>query len=482
MSPYRRLLHILILGVGLILPLGGRAEVPMSVTKNAAMAVVLVQARKCSGNAPSRDGTGFAVNSQGEVVTAYHVVAGCKEIEVWYEFSDKQPYRKSTIARVLKRQDLALLRVSDPPTSAFLTVADTLDPDKDLKALGYGLGSPSLSDLDLRVAFGNALLSQILPTENMQDLAQTSIDTSQTIIRFSRPLMPGMSGGPIFDAQGRVVAVVAGGLKSGTVSSSWGWPAKMVAFLRQSNEVPDQNVSLSGTTYAFAVERGNAQTVTCGKLTFVKGNSLSFAEAAATSDDTAKLQMTVGFSGVPRNEIEGFRFQTWVHPESGATVVVPAGVELLEEGQTCIAKTNDGIFQLVIRAEPAEDQFDVQRVSTDFESEVVHPQAIPNIGSAPDNVLTQGLPITRRDGLVFNRKAVFVGKQILAPGRFHVIHQFETLMARSGSFVGIVMTNNNVEQCYNAYGQLVLCSASPHYLRRWAHFVLATQMSTYPIF
>lgn len=483
MSLSRRLLCLFAFLAGTLAPLGGTAQVPTTVTKSVAPAVVLVQARKCSGDTPSRNGTGFAVDNSSEVVTAYHVVAGCDEIELWYEYANGTPSRTSTLSRVLKRHDLALLTVSNPPTSAYFTIAGALDPDKDLKALGYGLGSPSLSDLDLRVAFGSARLNQMLPTENMRDLARTSIDTSQTIIRFSRPLMPGMSGGPIFDANGRVVAVVAGGLKNGAVSSSWGWPATLVATLRQSKETPDRNVSVTGTTFAFATDdKGDAESLTCGSLTFVKDNTLSFAEAASTSDNIARLQMTTGFSGVPLHQIEAFQFQTWVNPRSGATVVIPNNVDLLEDGDTCLAQSDDGVFQQVIKADPAATPFEIQQASTNFEYTVMQPQAMPNIGWYPDNVLTQGLPATRQDGLVVNRKAVFVGKQNLGPGKVLAIHQFETLMARGGSFVGIAMTNNEVEQCLNALNQPVLCSIDPDYLRNWAHFVLATQMSTYPIF
>ena len=468
--------------LSMILPSGSSAEIPTSVVEKAAKAVVLVEARDCQGDTPSRNGTGFSYGDTHNVVTAYHVVAGCAKIELWYEYAGGQPFRETKVARVLARNDLALLHVDKPANDTFLTAAGAMDHDKDFKALGYGEGSPSMGDLDLRVSFGSARLGDMLPSENMQDIANTSIDSGQQVIRFSRPLLPGMSGGPIFDENGKIIAVVAGGLKSGAVPSSWGWPAAHIADLLQSNEALSGNVRISRTTFAFSVDRQTAESVKCGGLEFQKRDSLSFAEAAASSDDIARLYGTASVSGVPQQDVQAFRFQTWVHRESGATVVVPEDVQLVADDDTCVAQSDDGTFEQVIKAEPATTPAEIQQVSVDFENTVMQPSALPNIGWYADNVLMQGLPRTRPDGLVINRKAFFIGKQQLGPGHVRAIHQFETIMARGGSFVGIAMINNNVDQCFNAFNVPSLCTVNPAYIREWARFVLATQLSTYPIY
>ena len=120
--------------------------------------------------------------------------------------------------------------------------------------------------------------------------------------------------------------------------------------------------------------------------------------------------------------------------------------------------------------------------SETFERNIMLPPALPSIGSYPDVVLTTGFPEFRQDGLAINRKATFVAKDQLGPRRYRAIHLFETIMARGGSFVGIGTINKNVEQCLNQFNQPQLCSYDPAYLKEWAQFVLATQMSTYPVY
>lgn len=463
----------------------GSAEIPHTVTEQVSKAVVLVQARKCRGDTPERDGTGFAYGRSEDIVTAYHVVAGCSEITLWYEHASGQPFRKADISRVLKRNDLALLHTNQAPSSSFLTANLAYDKDEDFQALGYGDGSPSMGDLDLRISFGSDQLKTLLPTPNLQQISTALIDPSQQVVRFKSPLQPGMSGGPIFDKTGKVIAIVAGGLKSGAVPSSWGWPAGLLASLQTSQDLPDGQMRVSGTLFAFShgdSKKDKKEMRTCGSLEFRKGASVAFMDAANSSDDIARLMTTIVASGVPKSEIDQFRFDTWVHDLSGATVVVPSGVNLEEIDGNCVAESDDGTFQEIVRAKLASTPLEVQMASVDFEKQVILSAAMPNLGWYPDNVLTQGIALTRPDGLVVNRKAIFVAKKMLAPGRVKAIHQFETIMARGGSFVGIGMINNDVEQCFNSMNQPVLCTIDPDYLREWAKFVFATQMSTYPVY
>ncbi|QOV66933.1 serine protease [Citrobacter sp. BDA59-3] len=458
------------------------AKVPAHITEQVEQSVMLVQARSCNGSTPARNGTGFAWLDAKHVVTAWHVVGGCSSIELWYENAPGQPFATAKLARVLKRNDLALLIVNAPPTKNSLSQTSPGNPDSDYQALGYGLGMLSIGEQDVRMGVaGSSVLGQWLPIANTQSLSGTDIDTQQSVIRFSSQLLPGMSGGPVYDDQGRVIAIVAGGLKNGTVPASWGWPATLLNDLAQSNEPLNGSVSLSNSTYAFVTNPVSSVTVTCGGLTFNKGNTVTFEEAAKTSDDVNRLYSTASVSAVPINVLQGFRFQLWTHLESGATLAVPDDVTLTQQGNVCVAATTNGTFEQVISASPAANQHEVNQASITFEQQIVTPKISPNLGSYPDQVLTTWGPQQRSDGLVVNRKAYFFGRQQLGPGRFKATHQFETLMARDGTFVGISTFNNDVEQCVTPVGQYVLCHSSPQYLQQWAKFVLATQMSTYPV-
>ncbi|MER9867199.1 serine protease [Mesorhizobium sp. M0136] len=461
----------------------GQADVPREVAEAVASAVVGITATRCAGLPHERSGTGFAYQAPDQIVTDYHVVAGCGKIELWYERVDGQPRLPASLVRVLIRGDLALLQVDAPPTQSVLTVAGNVNRGDVLKAIGYVAGQPTLGDLDLSISIGSDVLRDMLPHENLVEISRdTGIDIDARIYRFSRPLFPGMSGGPIFDGNGELVAIVAGGLKNGAVAASWGWPASFLADLSSSQDPISGTANTSPTQFAYPSNRGTADVIQCGELEFENTGRLSFGEVAKSSDNSLRLDTTVAFSGSPRAVIEELEFNRWVHGGSGATVLVPADAELVSDGDSCSAKTDDGIFQMIVWGTAATNPAEVQEASQAFETRFMASLAVPNIGFYPDQVLSFNGPQSRQDGLTINRKSFFIGKNSMGPGRFKAMHQFETIMARGGSFVGVASVNNDVEQCFNQFNQFVLCNPTPLFLKKWAHFVLATQLSTYPFY
>jgi S1-C subfamily serine protease len=55
-------------------------------------------------------------------------------------------------------------------------------------------------------------------------------------VRLDGHFLPGLSGAPIFDVSGKVVAIGSGGLKSGAASVSWAVPALHLEALLLSQE------------------------------------------------------------------------------------------------------------------------------------------------------------------------------------------------------------------------------------------------------
>jgi S1-C subfamily serine protease len=216
--------------------------------------VVQVNASGCSDNT-RRSGSGFLFETSGRIVTAHHVVGGCSSIQVVYEGVSVPAQRlfDARLVRVHPAGDLGLLEVNNPPTLPALRLSTaTISKDASYASFGYPLGVPTASDQLVTLAVGAPRLQDILPDEAARELNRSGsrISIQTNVLRLNVALQPGMSGGPIVDAVGDVVGVVAGGLKSGAAPVSWGWSRDGVRRLLSSTEQVNQNVVLARIQYS----------------------------------------------------------------------------------------------------------------------------------------------------------------------------------------------------------------------------------------
>jgi S1-C subfamily serine protease len=198
---------------------------PREVLDRARQAVVRVQAAGCeSGEARA---TGFALEGGKLIVTALHVVAGCRQITVYSETLGREA--PATISRVLPQADLALLAV-EPVTFPGVPVASTAPKlHEDVVAIGYALGTPTIGTTNLKISYGQSRLEQMLPGPVRDEIRRVGVPSlSLEILRLQGHLVPGLSGAPIINGAGQVVAVSDGGLESGAVSISWAVPSSNI--------------------------------------------------------------------------------------------------------------------------------------------------------------------------------------------------------------------------------------------------------------
>ena len=168
--------------------------------RRAGDSVVKIQQTACGHDA---SGSGW-VAAPGVVVTNAHVVAGASAIQA--RLHNKTDYHDATPIWLDRKNDLAVLRVEDIRRSHPLPLA--VEPRAGTRSalLGYPLGRWAIRPIRLgpttKRTSGNIGEGPGEPSRKLFGLLITT---------FAGQALPGNSGGPIVDAEGRVVATVFGG-------------------------------------------------------------------------------------------------------------------------------------------------------------------------------------------------------------------------------------------------------------------------------
>ncbi|MEA2841043.1 MAG: hypothetical protein QOF41_2373 [Methylobacteriaceae bacterium] len=477
----------------------------MRTQQGALDSVVYVEAQQCPDN-QGRAGTGFTFENAREIITAHHVVGGCSAVTVTYAQADAGGQRRfsAAVTRIYSSGDLAMLQVANPPAAPALK--RTARPiDKTQAHVGLGFQNGELSADGIAVTFSpsqESRLNRFLPAEALQELTASGslIDINRQVLRFNRALQPGMSGGPIINAAGEVVGIVAGGLKAGTVPASWGWPSDWIDNLRSSKEAANISVSTARTFYTLrdlsalstAIQTG--RTIRCGDLDFSYRGRRPYKEVVRGSDDQQRLQIILQFAD--SSDVDPLMFDVWAHAASGATALMPTGYEIRKESDLCVARSQRGPFTQLLWGRYAQ-ALDIQSAAQAFESMMF--SRVPNVTAWNwDQYLTK-FPVdafgqvnylagpsaqTRSDGLVFTRKGLVLG-QTSQGLQGPVANSFETLAARNGSFMGVGTINHTMMtrffECQATQWSGQDCNQVRANFREWLHFVLSTQLSTYPV-
>lgn len=147
---------------------------------------------KNNSNPGNFGGTGFAINTSGDIITNFHVVNGADSIYV--QNSNGESFKAKAIYSN-EAYDLAILHITD---SAFKHLSAVPYAFKKSKAdLGEGvftLGYPKDS-----VVIGKGYLSSF-----------TGFDNDSLAYQVSIPVNPGNSGGPLLDNYGNIIGIIKG--------------------------------------------------------------------------------------------------------------------------------------------------------------------------------------------------------------------------------------------------------------------------------
>ncbi len=141
-------------------------------------------------------GSGFFVDTQGDIITNNHVVEGADTITIRLHGS-KQTYKAKVVARA-PDFDLALIR-ADGLSSDRIQPMPLGDSDKlDVGLKAVAMGAPF--DLDFSVSEG--IISSL-----ERKVAVGTKEIQQSVIQTDAAINPGNSGGPLLDSAGQVIGV-----------------------------------------------------------------------------------------------------------------------------------------------------------------------------------------------------------------------------------------------------------------------------------
>ncbi|GAA4037054.1 hypothetical protein GCM10022409_22470 [Hymenobacter glaciei] len=143
-------------------------------------------------NKAGKVGTGFALTSEGYIVTSYHVIQGADSLLI--EGKNHQRYHAEPVFSDIKR-DLAILRITDKRFNGFGRLPYAIKPGQaDLGERVFTLGYPRED-----IVYGEGSLS-----------ARSGFEGDTAFYQVSIPVNPGNSGGPLLDERGNLIGVVSG--------------------------------------------------------------------------------------------------------------------------------------------------------------------------------------------------------------------------------------------------------------------------------
>ncbi|MEO5910494.1 MAG: serine protease [Pelobium sp.] len=166
-------------------------------------------------------GTGFALSSNGYIVTNYHVVKGADSIYV--QNNKGESFKVQTIY-IDPTFDIAVLQVSDP---AF----------KDLAALPYTFKKTSANLGEDVFTFGYPKDDVVIGKGYLS--SATGFGGDSIAYQISIPVNPGNSGGPLMDTRGNVIGIVSG---KQTQADGAAFAVKSDFLLKAINNIPQDSL------------------------------------------------------------------------------------------------------------------------------------------------------------------------------------------------------------------------------------------------
>lgn len=151
-----------------------------------------------NSGAQKSSGTGFAISSNGYIVTNYHVIENAKSIEVKGINGNFTRKLSAKVAVSDEKNDLAIIKIDDARFTSLSSIPYSFrkgvaDVGENVFVLGY----PMTSTMGEEVKLTNGIVS-----------SKTGYKGDISLYQISAPVQPGNSGGPLFDKNGNLLGIV----------------------------------------------------------------------------------------------------------------------------------------------------------------------------------------------------------------------------------------------------------------------------------
>jgi S1-C subfamily serine protease len=157
--------------------------------------LVLITATGRNGASDTSSGAGVVVDTQGQILTARHVVTGAQSINVTFADGTSSP---AQIVTEQPTSDIAVLQTAQPPSVIVpATLGGGVQVGQDVYAVGHPYGL--VDSMTAGVVSG---LNRTVPVQGGPTL--------NGLIQFDAAVNPGNSGGPLLNRAGQVVGIVTG--------------------------------------------------------------------------------------------------------------------------------------------------------------------------------------------------------------------------------------------------------------------------------
>lgn len=143
-------------------------------------------------------GTGYAISSDGYIVTNHHVTNGATSIKIRGVNGD---FSKSYTAKIIvedKNNDLSIIKINDPSFTTLGTIPYIIsNRSSDVGTSVFVLGYPLRATMGDEVKLTNGIIS-----------SKSGFQGDVTAYQITAPVQSGNSGGPLFDDQGNVIGII----------------------------------------------------------------------------------------------------------------------------------------------------------------------------------------------------------------------------------------------------------------------------------